>query len=82
MFWRGQYAQEAGSAIDAEGVRRMVEWFVIDYRYGPDRKRLIDLFIETEAAKFVPDAAATWSRPGPTRAWVPFAMSGAATMSS
>jgi hypothetical protein len=53
MFWRGQYAQEAGSAIDAEGVRRMVEWFVIDYRYGPDRKRLIDLFIETEAPRFV-----------------------------
>jgi hypothetical protein len=53
MFWRGQYTQEAGSAIDAEGVRRMVEWFVIDYRYGPDRKRLIDLFIETEAPRFV-----------------------------
>ncbi|MHB1319204.1 MAG: SEC-C metal-binding domain-containing protein, partial [Anaerolineae bacterium] len=54
IFWRGQYAQEAGAAIDAEGVRRMIEWFVIDYRYGSDRKRLIDLFIETEAEKFVP----------------------------
>ncbi|MFO7698060.1 MAG: SEC-C metal-binding domain-containing protein [Anaerolineae bacterium] len=53
MFWRGQFAREAGEAIDSEGVRRMVEWFVIDYRYGPDRQRLIDLFIETEAQKFV-----------------------------
>lgn len=64
MFWRGQYAQEAGAAIDAEGVRRMVEWFVIDYRYGSDRKRLIDLFIETEARQFVPELqslAKAWS---------------------
>lgn len=53
IFWRGQYAPEAGSAIDSEGTRRMIEWFVIDYRYGPKRERLIDTFIETEGPRFI-----------------------------
>ncbi len=49
IFWRGQYAAEAGAAIDAEGARRMIEWLVIDYRYGADHKRLIDLHAATES---------------------------------
>ncbi|MGI6368150.1 MAG: SEC-C metal-binding domain-containing protein [Anaerolineae bacterium] len=53
LFWRGQYVPEAGSAIDSEGVRRMIEWLVIDYRYGPQRERLMDAFIASELKKFV-----------------------------
>ena len=31
----------------------MIEWFVIDYPYGPNRERLIDTFIEAEGPRFI-----------------------------
>ena len=73
IFWRGQYAQEAGAAIDAEGVRRMVEWFVIDHRYGAgpqaaDRSLYRDRKLQVRRSD-----CGTSSRPGRTRGWAPFA---------
>ena len=56
IFWGGHYSGEALGAMDTDDGRRFIEWFVHDYRYGPDRRYLIDLFIEKEGEKY-PDEA-------------------------
>ena len=56
IFWGGRYSGEALGAMDNDDGRRFIEWFVHDYRYGPDRQYLIDLFIEKEGPKY-PDEA-------------------------
>lgn len=51
LFWGGNYTGDALGAMDPDDGHRFAEWFIHDYRYGEERRFLIDLYIEREGSK-------------------------------
>jgi len=56
LYWGGVYDLRGIAQIDAEDVHRTLEWFVHDYRTSADGRQVIDLFIETQASDYAPEA--------------------------
>lgn len=55
VYWGGQYDLRNIAAEDADDVRRAVEWFAHDHRVGAERRRVIDLFVESETRTYAPE---------------------------
>jgi hypothetical protein len=56
IFWGGHYSVDVLSALQDDDKRRFIEWFIHDYRYGDERRYIIDLFIEREGHRLNEEA--------------------------
>ncbi len=56
IFWGGHYSEETLPAARDDDKRRFIEWFIHDYRYGDERRYIIDLFIEREGPQYTEQA--------------------------
>lgn len=64
IFWGGHYSVDVLPALREDDTRRFIEWFVHDYRYGDERRYIIDLFLEREGHRLNEEARqmlAAWS---------------------
>jgi len=65
LYWGGVYDLREISQIDAQDMRRTLEWFIHDYRTSVDGRHIIDIFLETQAHDYPPEAQErleTWSK--------------------
>ena len=56
FYWGGAFVGDSAQLLEAEDLRRMVEWFAFDYRIKADGQYIVDKYIETEASKLPPEA--------------------------
>ncbi len=65
LYWGGVYDLKGLSEISTDDVRRTLEWFAYDHVTRADGRRVIDIFIETRATDYPPEArehVEAWSR--------------------
>ena len=58
FFWGGRFALDAVEEIDQDDTRRTIEWLLHDYHTSAEGKRIIELFLETQASGYPPEARA------------------------
>jgi hypothetical protein len=56
LYWGGVYDLDGISGIDADDLRRMLEWFIHDHRVRENGQYIIDLFAEKQAPDLPPEA--------------------------
>jgi len=65
LYWGGVYDLKGLSEISAHDLRRTFEWFAHDYETSADGRHVIDIFMETQATDYPPEARErleAWSR--------------------
>ncbi|MBC7237041.1 MAG: SEC-C domain-containing protein, partial [Chloroflexi bacterium] len=66
FYWGGVYDwRELPDHVEVDDLRRMIEWFVHDYRTGEERRYVIDLFAEERGVTLEPrvrEVLEAWSR--------------------
>ena len=66
LFWGGVFNYgEREPVLSQVDIRRTMEWFAFDYHTSTDRRRIIDLFIETQSSDYAPEVKEVleaWSR--------------------
>jgi len=57
FFWGGVFDYGGDTpALSEVDIRRTLEWFVFDYHSSTDRRFVIDLFMQTQANEYAPEA--------------------------
>jgi len=57
LFWGGVFSYGDDEPVLSQvDMRRTMEWFAFDYHTSTDRRRVIDLFIETQTNDYTPEA--------------------------
>ena len=57
LFWGGVFDYGGDEPVLSQvDTRRTMEWFVFDYHTSTDRRRIIDLFTETQSNDYSPEA--------------------------
>ncbi len=57
LFWGGVFDYGGDEPVLSQvDIRRTMEWFVFDYHTSTDRRQIIDLFTETQANDYSPEA--------------------------
>ncbi len=56
LYWGGSYDLGGSAEMEEEERRRTLDWFIHDYHTSQDRRYVLDLFIEKQAADLSPEA--------------------------
>jgi hypothetical protein len=57
FFWGGVFDYGGDAPVLSQvDIRRTMEWFVFDYHSSTDRRLVVDLFVETQANEYTPEA--------------------------
>jgi hypothetical protein len=65
VYWAGVFDLDGLRDVDADDVRRTMEWFVHDVHVGEERRHVIDLFVEAQKERLPAPALAfleAWSQ--------------------
>ncbi|MFQ6059058.1 MAG: SEC-C metal-binding domain-containing protein [Anaerolineae bacterium] len=54
LYWNGRYSVEEPEALSRVQIARFLDWYLFDYQTSQDKKRIIELFAETQGDTLPP----------------------------